>query len=52
LSTSGRATPYVARTFGKGRLVVDIFSPPRSGFRTLLDAAEAAQRGEPNAPSA
>ncbi len=29
--------PHAARTFDKGCVAVDIFSPPRSGFRAMLD---------------
>jgi len=43
--------PHAARTYDKGCVAVDIFSPPRSGFREMLDQAKAAGRIEPNNPS-
>ena len=35
--------PHAARTGGKGCLALDIFSPPRSGFREMLDRVTGAQ---------
>ncbi|MGH2411164.1 MAG: cupin domain-containing protein, partial [Chloroflexota bacterium] len=29
--------PHAARTFARGCIAVDIFSPPRSGFQAMLD---------------
>ncbi len=34
--------PHGARTFEQGGVALDIFSPPRSGFRELLERARAA----------
>ena len=36
--------PHSARTYDKGCLAIDIFSPPRSGFREMLDRVEWAGR--------
>ncbi|HEY8286460.1 MAG TPA: cupin domain-containing protein [Chloroflexota bacterium] len=35
--------PHAARTFEHGCIAVDIFSPPRSGFREMLDRVTGAQ---------
>ena len=43
--------PHAARTYDKGCVAVDIFSPPRTGFREMLDQAMASGRIEPNDPS-
>ena len=43
--------PHAARTYDKGCVAVDIFSPPRTGFREMLDQAMASERIEPNDPS-
>lgn len=37
--------PHTARTFDKGCMALDIFSPPRSGFREMLDRVHAAEDG-------
>ena len=38
--------PHAARTFEKGCFAIDIFSPPRSGFREMLDLVKAQETGQ------
>ncbi|MGH2411763.1 MAG: cupin domain-containing protein [Chloroflexota bacterium] len=38
--------PHAARTFERGCIAVDIFSPPRSGFQAMLDRVTGEQATE------
>ncbi len=38
--------PHSARTYDKGCVALDILSPPRSGFREMLDAVQQSQQDE------
>ncbi len=38
--------PHAARTYDKGCWALDIFSPPRSGFREMLDAVRQQEANE------
>lgn len=40
--------PHAARTYDKPCLALDIFSPPRSGYREMMDAALKKQEEEGN----
>ena len=37
--------PHTARTYDRGCVALDIFSPPRSGFREMLERVQAAEAG-------
>ena len=39
--------PHSARAYDKPCVALDIFSPPRSGFREMLERARAAEGGAP-----
>ncbi len=43
--------PHAARTYEKGCVAVDIFSPPRSGFREMLDRVQGGTSEDAGAPA-
>jgi len=41
--------PHAARTYDEGVLALDVFNPPREGFKVLVEAARRSKEGEGDA---